>query len=232
MAHSEGLDAPRGTAAYGPAGLVPGVGSGVGSGVGLGVGLGVGGGMTCVGRGDGVGAGVGAGVGLGVGRGVGRGVRRGVAAGVGDAAIPCGATAGDAAEELPAGPDAGGSRTGASLEDPSLGPSIASLGAPPSAGASDAPGVPVAESTSPWGPRGSDCAANAASTTTSTVKTPAIRRWSGSAAAPLRAIGRAPATDRVATGTTGGMGCAWGGALETTKRDGSVGGGAPGTPIR
>ena len=64
------------------------------------------------------------------------------------------------------------------------------------------------------------------------MKTPAIRRCSGSAPAPRRAIGRAPATGRVATGTTGGMGWAWGGAFETTKRVGSVGGGAPGTPIR
>jgi hypothetical protein len=41
-----------------------------------------------------------------------------------------------------------------------------------------------------------------------------------------------PATGRVATGTTGGIRWAWGAPFETTKRVGSVGGGAPGTPIR
>jgi hypothetical protein len=223
-----------GRARQGAVGLVSGVGDGVGSGVGSGVGAGVGSGV-----GSGVGWGVAAGVGLGVafgvawgvGRGVGRGVRRGVAAGVG-VAVRGDAAPADADPETPGDGSIG--TTGASVAKPAwLAPAPASDGTslPPGLmDAADAPGVPVAESTPPC-PRGSDWAAKAARTTTRTVNTPAIRRWSGSA--PLfRAIGRAPATGRVATGTTGGIWWAWGGAFETTNLVGTVGLGAPGTPIR
>jgi hypothetical protein len=228
-----GSGAPGGTTAYGPAGLVPGVGSGVGVGVGRGgwVGRGVGAGVEV-----GVEAGVGAGVGRGVGRGVDRGVRRGVAVGAGGAAAWVATPGGGGLDAAPADAPSEAGTIGASLDpaswlDPPPGSDDASL--PPGSpdASSDPPGVPVADSTPPCGPRGSDWAAKAARTTTRTVRTPAIRRWSGRAPL-LRAIGRALATGRVATGTTGGIGWAWGGAFETTNRVGTVGGGAPGTPIR
>src|SRR4029079_19621464 len=86
--------------------------------------------------------------------------------------------------------------TGASVADPAwLAAAPASDGAPLPSGpmdAPDAPGVPVAESTAPC-PRGSDWAAKAARTTTRTVNTPAILRWSGRRA-PLRGHRGGPRT--------------------------------------
>jgi hypothetical protein len=108
---------------------------------------------------------------------VGLGVRRGVAAGVDRAA---GASVADAV---------GVAGDAVRLaDDPAEAVSVGAPGVPelPAGTAAslgwavaDASGVPVAESTPLSGPRGSDCAANAARTTITTVASPATLRCRG-----------------------------------------------------
>ncbi len=175
-----------------------------------------------------MGAGVGGfGVGFGVRAGV--AVGRRVATGVGVAA----ASVGVATLEDPA--TLGEARAG---EADGLGGAVgSSLDAPPTAFESGFDGVPVADRTPPSVSLGTNTTASRAMATTDAATAPAMRRWRARELAGWacsRRCGSWPWTTVVgaggSTGIAGGWACS--APLETTRRDGIVGAGAPATPIR
>jgi hypothetical protein len=191
----------------------------VGTGVGTGVGAGVG---TAVGVGAGVG---GFGVGFGARTGVGVGLR--VAAGVGVAGVVVSRLVGPAT--------LGEARTG---ETDGLGESVgSSLDAPPTAFGTGLGGSPVADRTPPSVSRGTNTSPRKAIATADAATTPAIRRWRLSELAGWacrRRWGSWPRTGVVGafgtTGIAGGWAC--NPPLETIRRVGIMGAGAPAIPMR